>query len=536
MNRVRVFSMATACLVAAAGLATPSAVATTGLARAAQAANPDGTTTVTLTASSDTFVQTGLSQPRRSAATELVVGSSNNGLTKARSYLTFDLASAGLADVSVVAASLALSNFATGSCTGSPVRVSRVTSPWTEAGIKWGSQPQTTAAGSATSSSSYGRTGCAAEGTVSWDATAIAQAWAGGAANNGIQIMADAETKATGYRKFRSLENGSAAKTAKLTLTLNQRPNTPTGLTATPGSNGWIRSATPTLSAVVSDPAGGKVAGTFSIFVGSEPVWAGTSALVDSGKTASVQVPAGIVHEGDAYIVAAIAKDEFGATSKSAAAMWMVLDTVAPVVTVASQKFTDNTWSTTVPTSDTLTLQGGAGTSWFVISADGGSIAVGADANGAASVPYTPLAGWHDISVVAGDPAGNVSAPVHLAYGAGPVPVFSAPAAKSTQPSSFGVEVSGRPGATAGAVYWRKTGETAWRTAAKVVDANGAPWTGTIPASTARSTTGALTWNATQESFGTGTLTGPADVQIRVCFAYPAGPACSETRNLGISG
>ncbi|WP_436700278.1 DNRLRE domain-containing protein [Nocardioides sp. BYT-33-1] len=500
---------------------------------------PDGTTTVTLTATADTWVRTGLGQPGRPAAPELQVGSSNYGLVKARSFLAFDTSNVDLAGATVVDAELTMSNFATGSCTGSPVRVSRVTSAWTES-IKWSTQPQATATGSATTSTAYGRTGCADEGVAAWDATAIVQAWAGGAANHGVQVRADSESSATGYRQYRSLENGDSAKLPTLTITYtpapepNQPPATPAQLNATPGAHGWVRSATPTLSAVVSDPEGGPVAAVFEIVEGADVVWTGTSDEVASGGTASVQVPACVLAEGTAYVVTATARDEAGDLSAEPTALWLVVDTVAPTAAVSSARFVDGTWTTTVPSSDTLTLTGGEGTSWFTVTADGHAFVVGADASGVATVPYTPVAGWHEVVVVAGDPAGNVSEPARLSYGTGPAPVWSAPAANATSPASYAVEVSGPPGSSYGSLHWRVAGESGWRSASEVTTVDGTPWSGALAPSSARSTTGPLTWHATEEPYGSGTLAPPAVLQLRACFNYAGRLSCTDIRNLAL--
>jgi hypothetical protein len=497
--------------------------------------NPDGTTTVVLTAVADTYVQSGLSQPNRSAAAELVVGSANNGLTKNRSLLKFDLSSIDLTSSTVVGAELELSNIVTGSCAGSAIRVSRVTAAWTPSTVKWTNQPATVATGSTTNTTANGAKGCAAEGPATWDATAIVQAWAGGATNNGVQIKPDAESKATGYRKYRSLENGDATKAATLTVTVNQPPSTPTKLTAAPGANGYARTTTPTLSAVVSDPAGGEVAGFFQISRGKDVVWSGTSDLVASGETASVAVPDGKLTEGTPYVLSAWSQDAQGLRSTSPAANWLVVDATAPTVAVTSAKFTDNVWTKTVPASDTLTLTGTPDTKWFAVSADGNAFLVNADASGNGTVPYAPIAGWHDIVVIAGDVAGNLSEPATISYGTGERPVFSRPVANSYSRASFPVNVSGPPTARTGVLYWRVAGETQWRVATQVVTADGKAWTGALTSTTGRTTTGALTWNATQESYNGGKLAEPAVLQVVTCFDYTDPKvACSDPRYLGL--
>ncbi|GAA3661103.1 hypothetical protein GCM10022237_21230 [Nocardioides ginsengisoli] len=526
---------ASSALVAASLQLPAGAHAAAAAAAEPPAPNPDGTTTVVLTATGDTYVQSGLSQPNRSAATELVVGSSNNGLTKTRSLLSFDLGSIDLTSSTVVSAELQLSNFVTGSCAGSAIRLSRVTAAWKPATVKWSTQPATVATGSTTNTTANGAKACAAEGPAKWDATAIVQAWAAGAANNGVQIRPDAESKATGYRKYRSLENGDPAKAATLTVTINQPPSTPTKLTASPGANGYARTTTPTLSAVVSDPGGGQVAGFFQISHGNDIVWSGTSALVASGETASIDVPAGKLTEGTPYILSAWSQDSQGARSTSPTANWLVVDATAPTVAVTSAKFTNNVWTKTVPASDTLTLTGTPDTKWFAVSADGKAFLVNADASGNGTLAYAPVAGWHDIVVIAGDVAGNMSEPATISYGVGDRPVFSLPAANSYGRTSFAVNVSGPPTASTGVLYWRVAGETQWRVATQLVTADGKPWTGALTSTSGRTTTGALTWNATQENYNGGKLAEPAVLQIRTCFDY-ADPkvACTDLRNLGL--
>lgn len=118
---------------------------------------------------------------------------------------------------------------------------------------------------------------------VSLDATAaIAAAAAASAGSWTIGLTASDETTSGLWKEF---------ITPELTVTYNSIPATPTNQTFTPqavtGGQFYTASATPTLSATVSDPNGGMVAGNFE-------VWAGNAATpttkVASGTSADVRL------------------------------------------------------------------------------------------------------------------------------------------------------------------------------------------------------------------------------------------------------
>ncbi len=490
--------------------------------------------TVVLAASGDTWVQSGLTSTSQYTSPELRVGTSNLGINQAKSYLNFDTSSLGNPQPGwIVDAKVSLSNFDAGSCSGSAIRLSQITSSWTVPGITWNSQPTVTTTGSTTNDTAYGFTGCTTEGVVDFDAKEIVKSWAGGTTNYGVQLAAVSGGANASMRKYRSLENGDNAKAPKLTVTISQPPATPSSLTATPGLyNNFVTSKTPKLSAVVTDPDGGQVKGYFEVKQGSTLVWSGTSTAVASGGTATIEVPAGNLTEGTAYTISAWGEDDVNVRSTTPATKTVTVDTIAPTVTVTSSHFTNGTWATTVPGSATTSLDGSADTGGFNVKFDGVTATLGANTSGDKTMTYTPTAGWHVFEVTPIDRAGNYGTPVTFAYGTGAA-AFTTPTQWTPSTASFPIDLSGPASATGATLQWRLTGETTWRTATKINKTDGTNWTGTVTG-TGRSTTGTLVWNATEEDYGTGKLKGTALLETRGCFQY-SGSADSCTTNLYLS-
>lgn len=518
-------------LLPASGTPLPAAAAPA----ADPAADPGTDTTITLPLAGDTWVASGGQTSSQATSPELRVGPYNLGLTKARTYLDFDYtALAGVpAGAVVTSAQLTLSNFVTGSCKGSAIRVSRITGAWTLAGVKWSAQPATTATGSGTSTAAFGANGCTAEGAVTFDVSGIVKSWLGGGAKRGVQVKADPEGSNTGYRKYRSAENGDAAKAATLTVTYDSYPDTPTALKVSPGVWPYTTSLTPTLSAKVSDPDAGTVRSYFEVrkglAAGSPVVWSGLSEPVEDGETATVTVPAGVLTEGTSYAVAAYGYDGRLA-SKSPASQGIAVDVTAPEVTITSDVFTDGEWRTEVPASATFTLDGSPDTGAFTLSADGSaSQTVAAGSSGDYTSTWKPTPGWHTITATPVDRAGNVGEPTTFGFGTG-APSFTAPTEWEGSTADFPVHVSGPPNATGASLSWRVWGEQSWHTAAHLTKGD-APWDGTVSSDGGPSTTGLLTWHATQEQLGTGTLKAPALIQVHACFTYAGtDPVCTPDR------
>jgi hypothetical protein len=525
-----------ACVALAATAPSASALTRDSATAPAQVATVDaGAHTVVLGLAGDTWVSSSGTTTSQSTSPELLVGSKNLGLTKSRSYLDFDYA--GLADIPagavITSAQLSLSNFVTGSCTGTAIRASRITGAWTLAGLKWSAQPAVTTLGSGTSTASYGAAACPAEGTVTFDVSGIVSSWVGGSATRGIQVRADKEGAATGYRSYRSAENGDAAKAPTLAITFNSYPDTPTAVTVAPGAPGYATSLAPTLSAKVTDPDGDPVSGTFVVRKGttvtSPVVWTGSSDPVASGDVASVTVPGGLLVDGTTYSVA-VTGDDGSLQSKEIGAAKFKVDVTAPDVVITSDVYTDGEWLTTDPASTKFTFDGSPDTAGFHINTDGADYTVGSNAAGGDyTVTLKPTAGWHVITATPVDKAGNAGAEQTFSFGAG-APAFIVPTEWEGATADFPVDFTGPAGATGGLLQWRVYGETTWHTAAHVSRGDAA-WDGSVGNDGGHADTGLLTWHATAEPLGAGTLKAPALLQVRGCFQYDAAQdACTAER------
>ncbi|WP_283133674.1 polymorphic toxin-type HINT domain-containing protein [Rhizohabitans arisaemae] len=225
-----------------------------------------------------------------------------------RALMKFDTAS--LVGKTVTSAALELWDANDYGCLGTnnDMRVSRITQNWL-ATVFWSTQPGVTADGAAVIT----RPATCPAGTLSWPITAIAQAWADGTANHGVQVRA--VTEAIGhnsrYSVIRSSEyTGTNGHTPRLKVVYTLSDPGISGLAVTPSQvvNGTpvTSTLTPALSGLVSDPAGGSLTGEFQVEhdptapsgQGTGVIWSGASAAVTPGNAASVTLPAATLTDG----------------------------------------------------------------------------------------------------------------------------------------------------------------------------------------------------------------------------------------------
>lgn len=488
--------------------------------------------TLTLTTTSDTWVESFLNPPSHDTSPELQVGSQNLGLNVARSYANFDISGLTAKPGAVVsAASLELSNFSTGSCTGTPIRVSQVTSAWSAPSITWSSQPTTTATGSATSTTTFGGSGCGTEGTVSFDAKAIVQAWQGGAANHGVQIKADNESANTGWRKYRSLENGDTAKAPKLSITYNTPPQVPPYTQVTPagvvGSTYHTREVKPTFTTIPSDPDGDLVTAELRIQQGGTTVQSWTSGQVASASAVSRTLTTAL---GEGSYTASWRVSDGTLTSAWSPDQAVTVDTTAPASPVLScTNYPNNTWASTAPaTSTTCTVTASADSQWAAVWDGHEWINVPPLNNSTTSFTLpVPADSTFGFWVVASDAAGNWATSIYT-FGAGDGGFYS-PENGAQFAGPLQVNAGTPAGAYAAVLNWRTAGTSTW-TAATEVKKAGATWNGAVDTAGAISSTGDLIWEADAE---TG-IAAPATLEIQACFTYPTAPTtrCGKTRQV----
>jgi hypothetical protein len=228
--RVRVRALALALGLAAAvcaavaltGRAGPAAAAT-GPRPAAQApaahTAPQGLSPVVqsgprsiVTRVQDTYVSS--TDPRdHSGGALLHIGTPDNGATKYRSYLQFDVSK--LHGAAIARAELRLYDSFTGSCAGWWMYVDPVASPWRQSTITWANRPGVTPGYQAAANFGVGHPDCPdvpdrtdpdqSNGLHRIDVTAMVDAWAQGTLpNHGMQLSAgEADSKA--YKDFCSM-------------------------------------------------------------------------------------------------------------------------------------------------------------------------------------------------------------------------------------------------------------------------------------------------------------------------------------------
>lgn len=490
--------------------------------------------TFSAVANADTWIMEDAYTTSQSSSIELRAGTYNSGANKARTFLKFSNEERWFGK-HIRAAALGLRNFSSTSCDAGAVRASRITESWSTTGITWANQPAVTYTNAGQYSAAHGFDSSCPQTTASFSITDIVQDWADKTyPNYGLRLSAVTETNNNSWRRYRSTEYTTDSYHPKIAVTYNSFPDKATGIGVEPatGAAGYTNSLTPTLSATVTDPDKSQVAGYFEIWRGSTLEWSGKSASVPSGGTATIKVPSGELASGNTYTVKTWGQDGFDKRSKTVATKNFTIDTTKPSVAITSNRFASGTWTATLPSDATTTLNGSADTSTFLLDYDGVKTVAPANASGDATVPYTPTHGWHVLEVTAVDRAGNHSTPVTFQHGSGNSD-FNTPASGTPSTSSFPIEFSGPPSADSARLQWRVAGDT-WSTATEAKDADGEDWTGTVSSSGGRSTSTKLIWNATAESSGTGTLEGPALIEIRGCFTHGSAEICSAGRYVSL--
>ncbi|WP_326828976.1 DNRLRE domain-containing protein [Streptosporangium sp. NBC_01810] len=229
-----------------------------------------------------------------------------------RVHLRFD--TAALTGSTVTDARLSLLNIDAQGCgptVGPGIQVRRLTSAWDENNLYWANKPTSTTEDAQINRVALGPT--CEPAPLEWPVTAIAQDWAGGAANHGLVLQHPNEANTNdNYRVFPSAEETFEFNSPPtLTVTTTGPASAPTigDLTITPaqaaGGVTTVTSLTPQLAATVSDTIGGTLTGEFEIEhdpaatgQGTGQIWTGASTAVASGTQATAAIPAGELTDG----------------------------------------------------------------------------------------------------------------------------------------------------------------------------------------------------------------------------------------------
>ncbi|NHA01379.1 DNRLRE domain-containing protein [Nocardioides sp. W3-2-3] len=312
-------------------------------------------------------------------------------------------------------------NFQSGTCSAGAIRASRITASWAPSTLTWSNQPVATATDQAQYSPAHGATGCAAD-EAQWNVTNIVQSWAdGSAANYGLRLAAYTETNPNTWRGYWSADSSGGIQKPRLIVTYNRYPSTPTSLQVAPSPDG---------SHVRLDHADPVGRGHRPRRRAGRRLLRGQAGqhrhLVRHQRDGGLRWhrecrgPVGqSLTDGGQYTVTVRGEDGVAARSKTAASTNVTVDTNVPDVIVTSNVFTNGTWTNTLPSSATTTLNGSADTTAFLVDYDGVKANIKANASGDATMPYAPTPGWHVLAVTPIDTAGNYGTPVTFSHGVG---------------------------------------------------------------------------------------------------------------------
>ncbi|MFF9400819.1 DNRLRE domain-containing protein [Streptomyces sp. NPDC014744] len=492
--------------------------------------------TSTLAASTDTWVATNYPDSQ-SSSKELKSGTYDGGTTKARSYLKFDVAKFG--GQKILSANLSLYSYWSASCAtnGSGTQIRRVTSSWTNSGLKWGAQPSTTDAGAVTSTKALGFSSACPPGTVNFNVANIVQAWADGAANHGVQVRGGSETDSSTWRRYRSSRYAAGDNAAEphLTVKYNSYPVKPASVAITPSQvnayNGkrYVTSLTPQLSAKVTDPDGDTVKAQFEITPDPKYSDAGsytytaTSAGVASGGTAKITIPAANAFPAGSHLRYRVRGYDGSLYGAWTGYTTFVLNTAKPAAPgISCVPYAKDTW--TEKNAD------GAQCTFTTTSTDGQGYLYGLNdpatpkriddtvkgsGGDPLTVTLTPGDGWHTLYARTIDSGGNVSnATTAYPFGVGAGAALLTPRDGDRPARRLSLAAKGKTDYT-GVTYQYRRGETdTWTNvpfAAVTKDADGSKVTG-WPLATAAGVPPKLTWNITDS------LAEDGPVDIRAAF------------------
>lgn len=500
----------------------------------------------TVDPNADTWVQYPDYQTGQTSSQELRAGTYDAGAHKARTFMKFNDGDALWKGRHVLSAKLTLRNWQSGTCTASAIRVSRVLSDWTLPDLTWSNQPNVGAEKYADLSTAYGATSTCPAGDATWDLTDMVTGWHDGFPNYGLRIKAVDETSSNTWRRYRSANyTTNTSLHPKLVVTYNSYPGTAGTPVASPGTAPYVTSVTPKVCFTVSDPdAGAKLRGSLEVYAGSTAsgtaVWSWTAATTDAVSTNSnvcATIPSGKLTNGSTYTVRARAYDGTDWSKSYSASKTFTVDTTKPTAAITATGFTNGTWTTQAPASNTFTFNGPTDTKSFsVVKDNGAATTLTANTSGDATLSWLPTNGAHTLKVTPTDKAGNVGATATFSFGVGAASLLS-PNSDDRSTGVFAVKASGPPSATGAELDWRYSGESTWKDVDGVKTTSGSAWAGTVSDTSGASTTPNLVWDASTQKAPTTSdpnalLKAPTRIELRTCFAYSGTPStvCSSVR------
>ena len=375
----------------------------------------------------DTFVESAAATTANYSSPQLYAGPFYGG--SSRILMNFDDSS--IVGTDVTAATLTMQNYLAETSPYDTWQVWRTGTASTS--TTWNAQPAWTSDDE--SSTSYNTT---ANSDISTSILTTAQAWAAGSSSTvGIGIRTNPEATAHNVLAINSLE--SSYYPPYIQLTYDKYPNTPTALTSTglnvySGTN-YVNTTTPTLSAVVTDPDGGSLAGAYTVTdtTTSTVVVAGAAGkTVTSGGTSTYKPPT--LNDGDTYQVQVWGNDGTALSLSPASTLTFTVDATAPNAPgVSSTAFPAGVWTSTSSGVFSFSDTSSDVVAWnYQFNSSAPVTLTGGSSYGPT---LTPPAGSDTLTVWAIDRAGNISPETTYSFAAGPAGMI-APVDQESVPSS----------------------------------------------------------------------------------------------------
>lgn len=512
-----------------------------------------------VTASSDTYVQSDTGSIVHGGKDELRVGTYNGGAAVARSYIGINIT--GLRTKQIMSAELSLQATYSYSCTA------RAWEAWSAGGFNetstvWSNKPAfATRYGTSTETKGYASS-CAG-GRVKVPVTDMVTWWQTDTVNavKFIGLKAASETDSLGWKKFASRETTTPPL---LTYTYNRAPVAPapamTGGVIYPGTaTPYLPTRTPVLTAKPTDPDANTVKVDFQVHTSMDGTSASlaafcSSAYVASGTTASCTSPQ--LADNIRYYLRARTVDQVTATSVWSGWYSYVVTTTAPAnPTITCPDYPTGSWTTTAPAANLSCTVTGAGSGqsspgWIRYKIDGGieqKALITPSSSTATSkitvaVPRTPN-GRHTLEARTESRSARMSSWVTWQAGWGtdvtmtsPIPGAAGNGAATVTTDGVAIDASAPPFtsqtvAPTAKVQWRVAGNptAAWNDAGAAASLNAI--TGGTTTTAARVTGRLATAQLTNDSANGIVLNArvPVALQVRVCFTYGAAVNCADT-------
>nr|WP_284293513.1 DNRLRE domain-containing protein [Luteimicrobium album] len=520
---------------------------------------------VSLHVTTDTWVQSN-STDSKAGSTQLRVGTYDDGTDVARSFLQFS--SSSFKGTQISSAKLTLWEYYSWSCSARGYKVGDTTTNSSTSTV-WSNQPAWhTTYTTVTDAKGYSSS-CAAGNSVA-TVTSMAQDWADSSSTtHTASLRASDESDSYGWKYF----NSANADTGKPTLTVSYNSYPATAKSGSISPYVWypandttgqleVKSLTPTVKAVVSDPDGGNVKAQFYLTDSSDSnkvIWNWVSgSTVASGGTSSY-TPTTNLPAGHTFVLQIRANDG-SLSSKTVYKPWnsagkFTLNTGAPAApTVTATGLTANQTADPAPSSSTFTAVGSntdvyeleykteTDTSWNEVPVSSSTLWT---TTPTATWTWAPLpTGKHTVQVRTVDKAGNVSTtPTSFTFTAAGA-ALTAPAPDQRSTDVFNLAANG-PTASSGSVaataYYRIAGGPAGAGDA-TVNGSTAGWTAITGSGATFAAGQAVSYSS---RFSTSALSqvqanlrGTVQLQVQVCFAYssPSLTRCSWSSGAAPSG